>query len=394
MPALGVPVDIDRDQTPNRFQLYLRLADALRSKGDASPTHLKELSDSFSHDILNLAVVASRLLWYEGVTPEMWRSHDLITVGVDAESYFVMLQSACDIMADVIATLGAGKKGQVPWESFHRLNEWAIKNPKRLVDSYQPLIGRHLPWFSEINDVRTKLVHRGALVWVYTERVTFEWDVFSNVPGSKVKRERYLLSSLKSLTQEMLGFSEALAAQVETEEERIKQSQKRVIEGVYVPALHHLFRYETPHKSEHLLLIAHCLLACGGYVEASYIGYPDGFWWQVVLTLAERATNGLVSADIHVNPSGRVNDCKFVFSAGSKQYGFIACDKGNGGRAWLEGASASAEKLQETYSLDRVAFAVRRWDGEPTDVLPDSNIKVIVGMDAAEVSRNLVAVLT
>ena len=35
------------------------------------------------------------------------------------------LQSACDIMADVVATLGV-KKGQAPWESFHRLNQWAF----------------------------------------------------------------------------------------------------------------------------------------------------------------------------------------------------------------------------------------------------------------------------
>ena len=94
MPALGVPVDIDRDKTPTRFQFYLGLADAMRLKTGSASTHLKELSDSFSHDILNVAVLASRMLWYEGVTPGMWRSHDLVTVGVDAESYFVMLQSS------------------------------------------------------------------------------------------------------------------------------------------------------------------------------------------------------------------------------------------------------------------------------------------------------------
>jgi len=81
--------------------------------------------------VLNIATLAGRLLWYEGVAPDTWRSHDLIAVSVDAEAYYVMLQSACDIMADVIATLGA-KKGQAPSESFHKLNEWALKSSARL----------------------------------------------------------------------------------------------------------------------------------------------------------------------------------------------------------------------------------------------------------------------
>lgn len=101
MSALGAPVDIDRNATLTRFQYYLGLADALVCKQHPESAHLKELADSFSHDILNIAALAGRLLWYEGVTPEMWRSHDLIAVSVDAEAYYVMLQSACDIMADV-----------------------------------------------------------------------------------------------------------------------------------------------------------------------------------------------------------------------------------------------------------------------------------------------------
>jgi hypothetical protein len=82
---------------------------------------LKQLAHSFGHDVLNLATLAGRLLWYEGVTPDMWRSHDLVAVAVDAEAYFVMLQTACDIMADVVPTLGA-RPGQAPSDSFHKLN--------------------------------------------------------------------------------------------------------------------------------------------------------------------------------------------------------------------------------------------------------------------------------
>lgn len=81
MPALGTTTEISRREHLSRFEYYLRLADALANRQDASG-HLKELTDSFGHDILNLATLAGRLLWYEGVTPDMWRSHDLVAVAV------------------------------------------------------------------------------------------------------------------------------------------------------------------------------------------------------------------------------------------------------------------------------------------------------------------------
>src|SRR5262245_50469096 len=155
MPALGSPGEISQEENLTRFQYYLGLCDALTHSDSVHSAHLRELSDSFAHDVLNLAALAGRLLWYEGVTPEIWRSHDLISVVVDVEAYYTMLQCACDIMADVIATLGA-KPGQAPLESFHKLNEWALKNQDRLRPEYQ-LIARRMPWFSEINSVRTGL---------------------------------------------------------------------------------------------------------------------------------------------------------------------------------------------------------------------------------------------
>jgi hypothetical protein len=169
MSALGVPVDITRGDALNRFQFYLDLADALFCKEHPGSAHLKELADSFSHDVLNLAALAGRMLWYEGVTPDVWHSHDLIAVSVDLEAYYVMLQCACDIMADVIVTLGVPKKGQGPSDSFHRLNQWASKNPARLDPLYRELVAQPLPWFDEINSIRTGLVHRGKTPLVCTQ---------------------------------------------------------------------------------------------------------------------------------------------------------------------------------------------------------------------------------
>jgi len=198
MSALGVPVDINRKAPLTRFQFPVGLADALACKQHVQSAHLKELADSFAHDVLNVAALAGRLLWYEGATPEIWRSHDLIAVSVDAEAYYIMLQSACDIMADVVATLGA-KKGQAPWESFHKLNEWALKNPTRLDPVYR-LVAANLPWFGEINSTRTAFVHRGKKMLVYTDRLTFNWG--------------RLIPKFRDLTRDMLDFSERLGRQI------------------------------------------------------------------------------------------------------------------------------------------------------------------------------------
>lgn len=207
MSALGVPTRIPRGSDLTRFQFYLGLADALANREHKESTHLKELSDSFGHDVLNLATLAGRLLWFEGVTPEMWRSHDLVGVSVDVESYYVMLQCACDIMADCVATLGCGtRRGQIPRESFHRLTEWAAKNSNRLVPSYRRLLADGLDWFREINARRTEVVHRGKKVLVYTDRVSFNWGK--------------LLPGLAKITTSLLKFSEQLGSVILPEEER------------------------------------------------------------------------------------------------------------------------------------------------------------------------------
>jgi hypothetical protein len=76
------------------------------------------------------------------------------------------------------------------------------------------------------------------------------------------------------------GGKRSSPAVICSEEERKKHSGKRIIDGVYVPALHHILAYNVPKDPKHqpLTLVAHCLLLCRGYVEASFVGYPNGFW--------------------------------------------------------------------------------------------------------------------
>jgi hypothetical protein len=55
--ALGVPIWIERGRPLTKFQFYLGLADALNCMKHAESAHLKELADSFSHDVLNIAAL-------------------------------------------------------------------------------------------------------------------------------------------------------------------------------------------------------------------------------------------------------------------------------------------------------------------------------------------------
>jgi hypothetical protein len=302
MRALGRVVEVSPAEGLTRFDYYLALANVLMhcaTSHHRSAAHLEELAHSYSRDFLNLANLASRLLWFEGVTPDLWRSHDLVSVAVDASSYFVTLQTACDIMADIVATLGT-RKGQAPSESFHSLTEWAKRNPNRTAEEFR-VVGRRLPWFEEINSVRTKLVHRGGDIRIYTDRVRFHWGVHLHVPPKKphiaqsqpeagtstdvigrpprrIIDRGYLLTDLQRLTRLVLSFSTRLARCVAKHRGLHSVPRKYVISGAFVPALHHMVRcYEPPELSASLKLNAKRLVTCGDYATAAYLGYPNEF---------------------------------------------------------------------------------------------------------------------
>jgi hypothetical protein len=70
-------------ETPS---IYFHLMVLAKSSTDAGAKHYEELAESFANDVLNLANLGARLLWHEGVSPDIWRSPDIITVSVDTES--------------------------------------------------------------------------------------------------------------------------------------------------------------------------------------------------------------------------------------------------------------------------------------------------------------------
>jgi len=395
VPNPGIPISVDRQRALDRFQFYSRLPDCLDWARGLETNHLREFADSFSFDLLNLAVLAGRLIRYAGITPESYFTrHDIIDVTVDAEAYFVMLQTACDTMADVICTLAVSskKRKQAPRESFHRLQNWAkdqlgSHQPRINVD-YARIIARDFPWFTELNAIRTKLVHRGNTVWIYTEGCGFEWSL--NGAGSQIRRGTDLLTSLQSLTRDMLNFSNELSLLVASDEELQSQPEKRIIDGLNVPAFHHLLdKYARPVDSENLILAAHSLMACRGYVEAAFIGYPDGFWWTSLMEISRALGRGMRASRVFVRSTGAISDCRFVFANSAGNFGIVATDIAKDDSEWRKGITESARALRDDYVTDGIVIVARRAEGDFPSHLEE--FPTILSDDAQAVAKACLA---
>jgi hypothetical protein len=214
-----------------------------------------------------------------------------------------------------------------------------------------------------------------------------------HLPEKKISRGKYLLSSLKDLTRSTLEFSEQLGNLIVPQQERMLPKRK-VIEGVYVPALSHLLhKYSTPSKSDDLAYSARNLLACGGYVEAACIGYPDGFWWDLLNRISIEIKATSTAAQIYVNTSHSIQDCKFVLINEGTRCGFVACDEGNAGAAWLTGALESTRDFRASNNLHKTACVVRRMEGAPPAYLPEDDIPLIVNSDPKAAAQRFMDIL-
>jgi hypothetical protein len=394
MPNLGIPKTIKREQGLNRFQFYSRLADALYWASGPKAEHRRELADSFSADLLNLAALSGRLIRSTAMRPgSYFLEHDLIDIGVEAESYFVMLQTACDVMADVICTLAVPKKGQAPCDSFHRPKNWTEKQrgsrQPRIKADYGQLIARDLPWFTELNGVRTRLVHRGNTVWIFTDGLGFLWKL--DGAGSDDSPPTDLLTSLQSLTRNMLAFSDNLSLLIATNEELEREPQKRIIDGLYVPALDHILNHYTkPAKSDALYLTADCLRACRGYIEAAFIGYPNGFWWGCLEEISRVFGSPMRASRVFVRSHGAISDCRFVFTDEHRRnFGIVACDVAKNDPEWRRWVAQSARALINDYVTGGVAVVTRYAEGEPPERLDD--IPLVVADDPALMAKACLA---
>lgn len=407
--ALGKLVKLPGSEKLSRYHYYLRLPDLLmdaveRDPGSARAERLAQLAHSFAHDALNLAVLASRLLWYEALTADMSRSPDLVSVGTDAESFFLFLKAACDLLAEITVEVAvdAGMKGQVPSGSFDELARWVRDNPARIDPAFH-FLARELEWFDELHGIRTNLAHRGYDILTYTDRVRFsfftapfgrtETRLLREERGLPARSDRHtltpLLSFVKRLSQSMLRVADQIATASLGRLGLQAPSKTHALCGVYVPALHGLDAYEPPVASPRLKIIADCLQTCEEYLTANKIGFPDRYWWQFLIALSEHfGTCPAYIGRFGEGPRDVLVDWKIIFVLDGKRLGIVARDVMGTEKMWLEGAQKNLEEFASDAQLVRAVLVARRAIPPfANDGVRSAGFPVVVGDEALVAAR-------
>jgi hypothetical protein len=378
--SIGILLNVGRDERPSRYHYYVSLPDLLMDIVERDSTapqaeRIAELAHSFAHDVLKLAVLASRLLWYEALTPDMDRSPDLVAVSTDAESYFLFLKAACDLLAEITVEVAvdAGRRGQVPSGSFNDLARWVRDNPTR-IDPRFHFLAQESQWFDELHGIRTNLAHRGYDTLIYTDRVYFsfgtapfgraETRILRENRGEPADSRRIALSPLlpfvKRLTQSMLRASDQLVAAAVSHLSLEPPSTTHALCGVYVPALHSLDSYEPPVESPRLQIIVDCLHQCEDYHMAAKFGFSEGYWWQFLIALSERfAACPVYIGPFTEGPPDVLVDWKIIFAADGKKLGIVGRDMIATDKTWLQGAQGNLEKFVGEAQLERAALVTR-----------------------------------
>jgi hypothetical protein len=325
----------------------------------------------------------------------MFRSEDLVRISADAENYLVLLQTACDIMVDVIREFGLdpGRRGQAPKDSFHQLLGWARENPTRVKPEFE-LITREVPWFGEINGLRTKIVHRGYHAVVYTNRLVFSLglappDLTFDIPRSKVKLAP-MLPLFKRLTFEMLSFSDELANTI-AKQRQIIFSRRHVLSGVYVPALNQLRSYQPPPDSPATRLRAQCLLSFRDYLSVVALGYPGGYPWLLLLKLCERLGVPIPAMGEGWFAPGADAEAFFVFSVEQERIGIVVVDRLSN-TPELAAAAASATAGADA-SINRFIVVCRDEHQPPGEPEGTGQLDILVSTDPAVAASRVLGLL-
>jgi hypothetical protein len=316
--ALSSLVKVEK-LTASRTEFYVPLCDVLMDlveKDIYGPYALKfsKLAHSLAHDFLNIAHLAGKLLWCEGVTPDMNRSPDLIAIGVDAETYLVFLRTAYDTLTGAISYFGIEPRdrGKVPNTSFNSLKEWIEKDNTRIKKFHGAFhfITDHFRSFIEIRDMRDDIVHRAYSLVAFTDRASIRYFFKSSgvnelqwlhggykeedCPDDNPNYPKPLLPLLKQFTISVFRLAEQLSDAIE-ESQQIKASMTHVLSGVYVPAIHQIVNYQEPIEA-HLqdaaekrrrLIAAWHLVKAGDYLASIERGYPGGFRWRFLMKFSE-----------------------------------------------------------------------------------------------------------
>jgi len=335
---------------------------------------IAELAHSFAHDMLTLAVLASRCLWYEALTPDVSRSGDLPAVSTDLEAYFLFLKAACDVLAELTVELAfePRMRGQAPSGSFHNLTKWIRDNPKR-IDSRFHFLAADLEWFDELHGIRTNLAHRGYDTLVYTNRVTLSFGVgtFGRIE-TRILREKQgqpqseshkisltpLLPFIKRLTRAMLTASEQLSIAITAHRGFGFPSKTHAICGVYVPALRALDSYEPPGESPRLKIVAKCLRQCEDYVTASGFGFPDSHWWPLLVRLMGDF-NAIPVYLSEFDEDSALLDWRIIFELNGQRLGIVVRDTINVDETSLQNSRHMLEEFVANAQLAKAVLVSR-----------------------------------
>jgi hypothetical protein len=406
--ALGTLVQITDEPDP-KTDFDLPICDVLLDLVEqdllgACALTFSEIAYSFADDILSLATIGARLLWYEGVTPNMTRSPDLVGVSVDAESYLVSLRTAYDILTQAFAhfAAAAGAKGTIPSQSFHDLLKWTRK-PGRLdkIDERFRFVTEYFDEFLLLKEMRDRIVHNGYHTNIFTNRTSFRLTLMPGgaahlrvlrirqklqdiaddlVEGKKQKRpifQRPLLAFLKASTLSLLAFANQMALGIEQLQNRAR-SKTHVISGVYVPALHHLLSYKQPPVAEkdspeqhRARVSAWLLLEARDYLGAIEWGYPDGHWWKFLTRFASffKIPPSISSPVRH--ESGILLGWHLVFTERDQRFGLSLRDGVLRDANWLAGERGRLAVFAAQAKLTRALLVAQHAGQLEDDSVPE-----------------------
>jgi hypothetical protein len=321
--ALGKTVTLAPGQPLTKHDFYSPLSDVLldlveKDLYGASAKPASQLGCSLAHDFIRLSTVAGQLLWLIETAPVRTGTPDLLSITMLAESYLMSLRAACDVIAVIVHTfcIEDKKKGQVPDESFNDLIDWIENNPKRVPQSLK-FIAEHRDWFADLRSIRDKLVHHRFDINIFMNGVFPSFSLMSTgdlhlhflrkpgqfyEPGLSLTP---LMPFLKRATQGALKLASKIA-EVIAAERKLVPSKTHVLNGVYIPALHHLLSYEQPDEEvaedeqRRREIKARYLRYAGDYLNAIKLGHPDGFW----LPFAVRLEELFGSEPVHISEAG------------------------------------------------------------------------------------------
>jgi len=206
----------------------------------------------------------------------------------------------------------------------------------------------------ELKGIRDKLVHRGHDINIYTDRISFllilmpSGEAELQLLHGGYKQEDYredkpprfkqypLLPVLKRFTRNVLDLAEQVEKAIAVNE-NCTPSRKHGLNGVYIPALHHILSYEAPvekptsEEKRRFQIKAWYLLQAGDYLESLNFGYPDGFWLQFVVHVSElfgEKPPSYLSKPQY--PRSRDSEIliewQLIFTEGSKRFGLLLRD--------------------------------------------------------------------